>query len=155
MALSFHERIIMKYYYDDHILTWPDHFVICDEDGNQVFEVSCKLSIGHVMTISSSGGKRVLSDTISSWFPAFKISEEDKEIGVMKRVFSLRFEKYDFLFHGLYVRGDFLDSNYDIMKAGQCVGHYEVVNNRIIINTDDLDVITFVLGIEALKSLRE
>jgi hypothetical protein len=40
------------------------------------------------------------------------------------------------------------------MKAGQCVGHYEVVNNRIIINTDDLDVITFVLGIEALKSLR-
>jgi hypothetical protein len=28
------------------------------------------------------------------------------------------------------------------------------VNNRIIINTDDLDVITFVLGIEALKSLR-
>ena len=72
----------------------------------------------------------------------------------MKRVFSLRYEKYDFRFKGLYVRGDFLDSNYDIMKAGQCVGHYEVVNNRIIINTDDLDVITFVLGIEALKSLR-
>ena len=152
----------MKYYYIDHLITFPDTFFITDQHANILFQVDTKLNWGRIIKISQDHQVlRILDDKISTYFPSFTIKDgNEHKLGCIKRLFSFKAPQLDFQYKGYYVRGDYMAHNYHIAKHTTTIATVrhvsqgvEKVEIEIFKDEEALDILTFVLALEAHKAL--
>lgn len=144
----------MNYYYHNHTIHYPDHFIIYNEKEEECYTIETKLSWGHFIEIRQNNRLLyTLSDNLSSYLPKFTIKEDDKVLGSVSQIFSFGKTQYDFNYLGYYIKGDFLSNRYSIMYRGHVIGDYSIKHNFVCIQTDSDKVIAFIIALEAFKSL--
>ena len=108
----------MKLLFKQRLFSWFDSYDIYDEDGNTVYVVKGQLSWGHLLKIYDSSGNEigVVKQRIFSFLPKFEIYENEQYLGCISREFTLFTPKYNILFNGWQVDGNWLEWDYNILN---------------------------------------
>lgn len=155
----------MIMYLKQKIFSLMDSFEVYDAQGNTIYNVKSKLSLGHCLKIYNTYGTEVgfVKRRILSLMPRFEVYYHNNYLGHITRELTLFRPKYDIEYNGWHVEGDIFEWNYRITCWGR--GTIATISKQLFHLTDHymIDVadpqdapmaLMFVLAIDAEKCAR-
>lgn len=156
----------MKLLFKERIFTFLDSYDVYDEAGNTVFTAEGELSWGHCLRILDAYGNEVgmVQQKPLAFFPECEIYIGGERVGSVSKEFALFASNYDIDYRGWYVKGDFLEWDYEIFdENGDLVATIskELLNwsDTYVIDVKDprdaLDAMMLVIAIDVEKCSRK
>ncbi len=155
----------MKLLFKQRFFSWLDSYDIYDENGNTVYTVEGKLSLGHCMHVYNVHHEHIatLKQELLTFMPRFSVYMQDEYVGSISREFTFFKPSYQIDYKGWSVQGDFMEWDYQIHDHAGVVA---VVSKELFQWTDtyvidvvdpddDLAALMLVLAIDAEKCSRK
>ena len=115
----------MKLCIKQRVFAWGDKYDVYDEQGRSRYFVRSELfTFGHQIHVyESATGEEVgfVSQRLFSFLHCFDISIRGREVGTVRRQFSLFFPSYEVDFMGWQVEGDFMGWDYGAFQGNRQV----------------------------------
>ena len=153
----------MRLLFKQRLFSWFDSYDIYDEDGNVVYEVKGQLDWGHCLKVYQSNVHlATIKQVLLTFIPRFEIYKDDQYVGSISKEFSFFVPRYNIDFNGWHIEGDIFEWDYQIYDGSKVIASIskELFNltdtyvSNIIDPKDALDVLAFVLAIDAEKCSR-
>lgn len=106
----------MKLLFKQRFFSWFDSYDIYNEDGEAVYTVEGKLAWGHKLAVMDQSGSEIglVQQALFTLMPRFVISIDGREVGEVRKEFTLLRPAYQLDCLGWQVDGDFLGWDYTI-----------------------------------------
>lgn len=157
----------MKLLFKERFFSWFDSYDIYDEDGETVYSVEGKLSLGKCLHILDRNERHVatLKQRLMTFFPTFDLylGCEEEYLGSITKEFSLFTPSFAIDYMDWRVKGDLFEWDYEIHDADDrlvatiskdILRFTDTYCIDIIAPADALHVLLLVLAIDAEKSAR-
>ncbi len=111
----------MKLLFKQRLFSWFDSYDIYDEEGNVVFTVQGKLSMGHCLYIYNAQGVHIatLQERIFTLLPKFEMYLGETYVGCIRKEFSFFHPRFTLECNGWSVDGAVLEWDYNIWNESQ------------------------------------
>lgn len=150
----------MKLTINHHHITFPDEFIVVDEQNHKLYGIESKLWWGHQIVMKNIHDEEIgrIDDGITNIMPVFKIIINDEDAGYVKRVLSLKQKRYDIHFQGWMIRGLMEEDHFDIVdRHGKLLAHYNCINGRHVFDILQpkyhQQILLFVIAVKAIQEL--
>ncbi len=113
----------MKLLFKQRFFSWLDSYDIYDENGNTVYTVESKLSLGHCLHVYNVHHEHIatLKQELLTFMPKFSVYEQDRLIGSISREFKFLIPSYKIDYKGWSVEGSPLEWEYEIIDLSGIV----------------------------------
>jgi len=116
----------MQLYIKQRVFSWTDSYDVYDENGDRRYFVKAEfLALGHQIHVCDAAGEvGAIHQRLFRLLPEFAISIGGREVGSVRREFSLLRPRYEVDYFGWEVEGDFLGWDYDVTdRNGRTAAH--------------------------------
>ncbi len=151
----------MKLYFKQRLFSWLDDYDIFDENGNPVFMVKGRLSIGHCLEIYDQNEVSIgmIQEKVFTFLPKFEIYKQGVFVGEVRKELTFLKDQFTIDYNEWYVEGDYFDWDYCIYQGNERIATVSKelfrLTDTYVLDVKDasnaLDVVLVTLAIDAEK----
>lgn len=109
----------MKLLFKQRVFSWLDSYDIYNEEGETVYVVKGKLSLGHRLVIYDAMGEELgeIREELLTLMPRFIMEVKGVEVGEIKKEFSFFKPRFHLTCNNWTIEGDIWEWDYDVMDG--------------------------------------